>query len=64
MEVKVKKNKINLKMSGDEKVEIKILVGIAKRIFDLFGHFEQSDVANEFHHCTDIGRTMSISSSE
>lgn len=40
-------------MSGDEKVEVKIFVGIAERIFDLFGHFEQSDVANEFHDCTD-----------
>lgn len=30
---------MNFEMSGDEKVEIKILISISKKVFDLFGHF-------------------------
>jgi hypothetical protein len=29
----------NSEMSGDEKVEIKILISVSKRVLDLFGHF-------------------------
>jgi hypothetical protein len=40
-------------MSGDEKVEIKILISVSKRVLDLFGHFQETNVTNEFHDCTE-----------
>jgi hypothetical protein len=39
-------------MPCNEKVEVKVFVSVPKRVLDLFGHFKETNVANEFHDCT------------
>lgn len=47
-------------MTLDEVIQVKVLVAVTVGVFDLFGHFEEADVAEQFddgaHRKVDVDR--------